>query len=319
MNIVYMGTPEFACGPLAELYESEHTIKAVVTGQDKPVGRSKKPQPTAVKKQAEEFGLPVLTPKSLKSESFFEAMKEIAPDLIVVVAFRILPERIFSLPKYGSMNIHGSLLPKYRGAAPIQWALINGEKETGLTSFLLKSKVDTGDIILQQNTKIEDNENFDSLYSRLSEMAGPFLLNSIKQIESTEFTPTRQSETEASPAPKLQPEDALVDFGAPAETVHNFIRGLSTKPGAYTFFRGKKIKIYSSCLADSIPDSSSEPGSILTAKSTLLVRCDNSVIELTELAPEGKKPMDGRSFMNGYRPEAGESFEKIYPPKSGKG
>ncbi len=310
MNIVYMGTPEFACCPLAALYESEHTIKAVVTGPDKPLGRSKKLQPTAVKKQAQQFGLPVLTPESLKSDSFYEKLKEIAPDLIVVVAFRILPERIFTLPGSGSMNIHGSLLPKYRGAAQIQWALIKGEKETGLTSFLLKSKVDTGDIILQQETKIDDNENFDSLYSRLSEMAGPFLLNSIKEIKSSEFTPSRQDETEASPAPKLRPEDALIDFGAPAESVHNFIRGLSTKPGAYTFFRGRKIKIYSSRLVDNIPDSSADPGSILPAKSTLKVKCDESVIELTKLVPEGKKPMDGRSFMNGYRPQVGESFEK---------
>ena len=145
-----MGTPEFACASLCALHESRHNLLAVVTGPDKPAGRGKNLRPTAVRRQAEEFGLPVLTPTSLKSEAFHAEMSQLNPDLIVVVAFRILPESIFTLPKFGSLNIHGSLLPKYRGAAPIQWAIINGEKETGLTSFLLKSKVDTGDIFKQK-------------------------------------------------------------------------------------------------------------------------------------------------------------------------
>ncbi|MCH8981968.1 methionyl-tRNA formyltransferase [candidate division KSB1 bacterium] len=309
MNIVYMGTPEFACAPLTALHNSEHKIAAVVTGPDKPAGRGKNLRPTAVKQQAEQFGLPVLTPESLKSEEFYQELKEIAPDLIVIVAFRILPERIFSLPKFGSLNIHGSILPKYRGAAPIQWALINGEKETGLSSFLLKSKVDTGDIILQQKTNIDDNENFDSLYNRLSEMAGPFLLDSIKKIESKDFKPVSQDESLSTPAPKLKSSDALIDFEKSAVKVHNLIRGLATRPGAFTFFRGKKVKVYSSRLSDKTPENSAQPGSILSDKSELLVQCDESVLELTQLLPEGKKVMDGRSFINGYRPESGESFD----------
>ncbi len=305
-----MGTPEFACASLAALQNSEHTIAAVVTGPDKPTGRGKNLRPTAIKQQAEQFGLPVLMPESLKSEDFYQELKELAPDLIVIVAFRILPERIFALPKYGSLNIHASLLPKYRGAAPIQWALINGDKETGLSSFLLKSKVDTGDIILQQKTKIDDNENFDSLYNRLSQMAGPFLLDSIKKIESKDFKPVRQDESLSTPAPKLKSSDALIDFEKSALKVHNLIRGLATRPGAFTFFRGKKVKVYASKLSDKTSESSAQPGSIMSDKSELLVQCDQSVLELTRLLPEGKKVMDGRSFINGYRPESGESFVK---------
>ena len=304
-----MGTPEFACAPLTALQNSEHTIVAVVTGPDKPAGRGKNLRASAVKEQAEQFGLPVLTPESLKSEEFYQELKKIAPDLIVIVAFRILPERIFSLPKFGSINIHGSILPKYRGAAPIQWALINGEKETGLSSFLLKSKVDTGDIILQQKTNIDDKENFDSLYNRLSQMAGPFLLDSIKKIESKDFKPARQDESLSTPAPKLKSSDALINFEKSAVKVHNLIRGLATRPGAFTFFRGKKIKVYASQLSDKTPENSAQPGSILSDKSQLLVQCDESVLELTRLLPEGKREMDGRSFLNGYRPESGESFD----------
>lgn len=304
-----MGTPEFACAPLAALYSSEHRIAAVVTGPDKAAGRGKNLRATAVKQQAEKFGLPVLRPESLKSEDFYQELKEIAPDLIVIVAFRILPERIFAMPKFGSLNIHGSLLPKYRGAAPIQWALINGDKETGLTSFLLKSKVDAGDIILQQKTNIDDNENFDSLYNRLSQMAGPFLLDSIRKIESEDFKPVRQDESLSTPAPKLKSDDALIDFEKSALKVHNLIRGLATRPGAFTFFREKKVKVYASKLSDKTCESSAQPGSILSDKSELLVQCDQSLLELTRLLPEGKKVMDGRSFINGYRPESGESFD----------
>ena len=304
-----MGTPKFACAPLTALQNSQHRIAAVVTGPDKPAGRGKNLRPTAVKEQAEQFGLPVITPESLKSEEFYQELIEIAPDLIVIVAFRILPERIFGLPKFGSLNIHGSLLPKYRGAAPIQWALINGEKETGLSSFLLKSEVDTGDIILQQKTKIDDNENFDSLYNRLSQMAGQFLLDSIKKIESKDFKPARQDESLSTPAPKLKSSDALIDFEKSAVKVHNLIRGLATRPGAFTFFRSKKVKVYASKLSDKTFDISAQPGSILSDKSELLVQCGESLLELTRLLPEGKKEMDGRSFINGYRPESGESFD----------
>ena len=305
-----MGTPEFAVPALGALSQSRHQIAAVVTGEDKPSGRGKKVQPTPVRQKAQELGLTVITPKSLKSDELYEQIKAIQPDLIVVIAFRILPQALFELPKYGTINIHGSLLPKYRGAAPIHWAIINGEKETGLTSFFLKKKVDTGDMILQDRIKIENDDTYDSLSQRMSEMAGPFLLKTIDLIESGKVELKNQDDKQASPAPKLVAENCMVDFGFPASNVNNFIRGLSTTPGAYTYFRNQKIKLYKSRLPENGFNSAGETGSIISDKSRLLVKCAKAAIELLEVVPEGRKAMDGRSFVNGFRPQAGEIFGK---------
>lgn len=309
-----MGTPEFARKPLAYLHNSEHEILAVVTGPDERSGRGGKFMPTAVRQEAERLSLAVHTPTSLKDEGFCQSLKAYRPDLIVVVAFKILPERLFTLPRLGSINVHASLLPKYRGAAPIHWALINGEKETGLTSFSLKKKVDTGDIILQESVTIADDENFDSLSARLSKLAGPFLLKTLDLIEKGRVSPRPQQEEQATPAPKITPSDAMIDFGFPAERVKNFVRGLSSQPGAYTFFRGKKIKIlacsvhYSSGQA---PGAAARPGTILEDKRALLVHCAESIVEVLTLLPEGKRQMDGVSFLNGFKPKPGECFGEI--------
>ncbi|HEX2897015.1 MAG TPA: methionyl-tRNA formyltransferase [candidate division Zixibacteria bacterium] len=311
MKIVYMGTPQFAVPALGALSKSKHQIACVVTGEDKPSGRGKKVQSTPVKLKARELGLSVITPISLKSDEFYEELKAIKPDLIVVIAFRILPERIFELPKFGTINIHGSLLPKYRGAAPIHWAIINGEKETGLTSFFLKKKVDTGDMILQEKTKISEDDTYDTLSERMSEMAGPFLVRTIDLIESGQVKLMKQDEKQASPAPKLTPENCQVDFGFPAENVHNFIRGLSTTPGAYTYFRDQKIKLYQSRLPENTVTNAADSGTILPDKARLLVKCAQSAVELLEVVPEGRKPMDGRSFINGFQPKNGEMMGKI--------
>jgi methionyl-tRNA formyltransferase len=310
MKIVYMGTPEFAVPALGALAQSQHQIAAVVAGEDKPSGRGKKIQPTPVKLKAQELGLTVLTPKSLKSDELFDQLKAIKPDLIVVIAFRILPERLFEIPKSGTINIHGSLLPKYRGAAPIHWAIINGEKETGLSSFFLKKKVDTGDMILQEKIKIENDDTYDSLSRRMSEMSGPFLLKTIDLIESGKLTLSAQDDKQASPAPKLIAENCMIDFGFPATNVHNFIRGLSTTPGAYTFFRDQKIKLYKSRLPENGFAGAGDSGAIIPDKSRLLVKCAKAAIELLEVVPEGRNAMDGRSFINGFRPQAGEIFGK---------
>lgn len=295
---------------LGALSQSKHRIAAVVTGEDKPSGRGKKVQPTPVKLKAQELGLTVLTPKSLQGDGLFDQLFGLEPDVIVVIAFRILPERLFQLAKEGAFNVHASLLPKYRGAAPIHWALINGEKETGLTSFFLKKKVDTGDIILQQKIKINDNDDYDSLSSRISQLAGSFVLETLNIIESGSLTLTEQDEKLASPAPKLTPENCMIDFGFPSQNVHNFIRGLSTTPGAYTFFRDQKIKLYQSRLPENDSESPFDSGTIIPDKSRLLVKCAKSAIELLEVVPEGRKAMDGLSFINGFRPKAGETFGK---------
>lgn len=311
MKIVYMGTPAFACPTLEHLHRSRHEILAVVTGPDKPSGRGKKLQPTEVADAAERLRYNTLKPASLKDDDLYENLKALEPDLIVVVAFRILPKKLFSLPRLGSINIHASLLPRYRGAAPINWALINGETETGLTSFVLKKKVDTGDIVLQQKVAIEGDDNFDSLYKRLADLAGPFAIESIEKLEQGKFSPAPQDNSMATGAPKISPFDALIDFGFPAARVRDFVRGLSTRPGAYTWFRGKKLKIMACRVADNSGEPGTRPGTILNTKKILLVQCADSAIEIASLIPEGKKQMDGASFLNGFKPQAGEVLGEV--------
>lgn len=308
MKLVYMGTPEFARVPLTHLVQSRHTVLAVVTGQDKAVGRGRTMMPTPVKTEADRLGLPVFTPRTLKSKQLREDLAALRADLFVVVAFRILPESLFSVPTLGSINVHGSLLPKYRGAAPINWALINGETETGLSAFFLKPTVDTGDVIAQQRISIEPEETFDELYLRMAAAAGPFLVDTLDRLESGSLKPVPQNDSRASAAPKLTPEDGLIDFGFPGRLVVNFVRGLSSKPGAYTWFRGRKIKILGARQAEEAVGQDIRPGTILPHKKRLLVACANSAVELTRLVPEGKKEMDGVSFINGMRPEAGALF-----------
>jgi methionyl-tRNA formyltransferase len=304
MRIVFMGTPVFARRPLEYLQNnSRHEITAVVTGPDKPAGRGLKLIPTAVKSAAAELGLPVYTPEKLKDESFIRKMKEIEADLFVVVAFRILPGELFIIPRYGSINLHGSLLPKYRGAAPINWAIINGETETGLTAFFLKKKVDTGDIIYQEKVEIGPEETFDELYLRMSDMAGPVIEKTLDLIETGNVQPIAQDESLASPAPKITPFGCMIDWGFPSRNVVNFVRGLSSVPGAYTYFRKKKMKILRARMADSFSAEKPRPGQIIKDKHKLLVASADGIIEILELLPEGKSKMSGSHFLRGYRPQ----------------
>lgn len=307
-----MGTPAFACKPLMALHNSSrHEVVAVVTGDDKRRGRGRATDHTEVCEVAHELGLPVLKPKTLKSSKLYDQMAELEPDLFVVVAFRILPERLFTLPKHGAINLHASLLPKYRGAAPINWALINGETETGLTSFFLKKSVDTGNMILQEKIAIDETDNYDSLAAKMSDIAGPFLLRTLDLIEQPDFEPQVQKDQLATPAPKLTPEGAMIDFGFPAEKVNNFVRGLSSRPGACTTFRDMKVKILAGQRVGTTVTENIRPGSVLADKKRLLIQCAGSVIEIRSLIPQGKKEMDGRSFINGFRPEPGELFGEV--------
>lgn len=299
-----MGTPEFARRPLEYLYHSaRHEIVAVVTGPDKPAGRGRRMISTAVKQTAEGLNLPVLTPQSLKDNKFIEEIKSVGADIFVVVAFRILPEKLFTIPPYGSINLHGSLLPKYRGAAPINWAIINGEKETGLTTFFLKKMVDTGNIIYQEKIAIGEDETYDELYIRMAELAGPVIEKTLDLIQAGKAEPVEQDEGLATPAPKLTPFDGLIDWGFPAENVVNFIRGLSTVPGAYTTFRGKKLKIFKARKVDIDTGAKSRPGQVLDDKRKLLVAVSGGVVEILDLLPEGKKRMTGEQFIRGYHPD----------------
>ncbi len=310
MNVVFMGTPEFARANLAALCNSNHRVVAVVTGADKPVGRRRRLSPTVVRTEAEKHGLPVLMPESLKIPALRDQLSAFEADLFVVAAFRILPESLFALPRFGSINVHASLLPKYRGAAPINWALINGETETGLTSFYLKKKVDTGDLILQQKIRIADNDTFDTLHARLCELTGPFLLKTLDLVEKGEATAIAQSDSEATAAPKIHPAEAEIDFSQPAFRVRNFVRGMATRPGAYTYFRGNKLKVHACAVAEGVSVDRLPLGAVVPGQKRLLVRCGEGVLELLKVVPAGRKEMDGSSFVNGFRPQAGEVLAK---------
>ncbi|SYZ72671.1 Methionyl-tRNA formyltransferase [Candidatus Zixiibacteriota bacterium] len=307
MKVVFMGTPEFARRPLEHLYKNTgHDVVAVITGPDKPTGRGQKLTPTPVKETALALDIPVLTPDSLGDSGFLEKISLFRADIFVVVAFRILPEALFSIPRHGSINLHGSLLPKYRGAAPINWALINGETETGLSTFFLKKKVDTGDLIYQEKIAIGPEETFDELYLRMSTMAGPVLGRTLDLIESGRVTPIRQDNSLATPAPKLAPYDCTIDWGFPALNVINFIRGLSSVPGAFTYFRGKKLKILRAKPYSEPLPAKYEPGQIIPGKRRLLTAVAAGAVEITELVPEGKAKITGAEFVRGYRPEERE-------------
>lgn len=306
-----MGTPEFARRPLAHLCDSRHEVIAVVTGPDKVAGRGHKLIQTPVRQEAERRNLPVLTPASLKSEALYESLSRIEPELFVVIAFRILPEKLFGLPKNGAINIHASLLPQYRGAAPINWAIINGETETGLTSFFLKREVDTGDMIAQEKTIITPDDNYDSLAGKLRELAGPFLVRTLDLIEQGDRKPIPQDDRRASLAPKLTPDNTMIDFGFPAPLVRNFVRGLSSKPAAYTTFRGAKMKVLACEVVDGTGESGRRPGSIISDKKRLLVQCRDSVVQLTRIVPSGKSEMDGTAFLNGVRLNPDELLGEI--------
>jgi len=304
-----MGTPEFALPSLELLLKSQHQIGGVVTQPDKPKGRGLKLSPSAVKEFAEEHNLKVLTPADLKSEEFYQALNELKPDLITVVAFRILPEKIFSLPPSGTINLHASLLPKYRGAAPINWAIINGEKITGVSTFFIQKKVDTGELILQRRAEISPEETLGELSLKLSRIGAKLLLETIDLIEKGEVKTYPQSDLEASLAPKITEEICKIDWSKSAEKINNLIRGLSPHPGAFTFFRGKLLKVYKA-EAESKEVSSAEFGKIIKAdqKNGILVQTQSGVLRLKELQLEGKKKLAAEEFLRGYRIEISEKL-----------
>lgn len=299
MNIVFMGTPEFAVPSLEILFNSHHNILAVVTAPDKPKGRGQKVNQSEIKKFALEKSIEIIQPENLKDPEFANYLKELSPELIVVVAFRILPKSIFKIPKYGSINLHASLLPKYRGAAPINWAIINGERETGVTTFFLQEKVDTGNIILQKNTNIAAEDTAGTLHDKLKILGAKAILETVTIVdENGEDTPViKQSSREASAAPKIFREDCEINFIKPVEEVYNFIRGLSPYPGAYTIYNGKNLKILKT--VKSRWDSLKGPGRFIIKEGKLYVSTLNEFLEITELQIEGKKKMVTAEFLNG--------------------
>jgi len=297
MRIVFMGSPDFAIPSLEKLYQSDHDIVSVVSNVDKRRGRGGDTSPTAVKKKALELDLPVIEVKELDDPDFYEKLKALDADLFVVVAFRILPPNILELPAEGAINLHASLLPKYRGAAPIHWAIINGEEKTGCTVFFLDEQVDTGNIIRQSETSIGPNETTGDVYKRLKKLGSELLVESIDEIGQGTYELQPQDDTKATPASKLFTDDCKIDFDQPVEQVHNKIRGLSPFPTAWAELDDLKFNIYRSEIG---PSKKVAAGQLEMSGDDLIVGCKTGTLILKEVQLQGKRRMSGKDFMNGY-------------------
>ncbi len=306
MNIIFMGNPEFAVPSLKAIVDAGYEVSAVVTNKDEPQGRGLRVLSPAVKGAADQLGLPVIQVSSPKEPGFVEKLKTIAPQVIVVVAFRILPPEVYSVAKLGTFNLHASLLPKYRGAAPVNWAIINGERETGVTTFFLDDKVDTGKIILQKETQIGENETAGDLLSRLSLIGSEAVVETLEKIGAGDVPLMEQVGLQSTKAPKINKEDCLVDWSKPASTIHNLIRGFSPEPGAYTFLGQKTIKMFRSRLA--AERSVDLPGTVTIVNDRFLVACSDKMVEIVELQLEGKKKLSSAEFLRGARIESGVSL-----------
>ncbi|MBI1803089.1 MAG: methionyl-tRNA formyltransferase [Ignavibacteriae bacterium] len=307
MRIVFMGTPEFAIPSLNILVENRYQIAAVVTVPDKPAGRGQVMTPSPVKEFALAHRLAVLQPEQLKDPAFIMQLRTLAPDLFIVVAFRILPFEVFMIPRCGAFNLHASLLPKYRGAAPINWAIINGEKETGVTTFLLQQSVDTGGVILQARVPINEDETAGELHDRLAEVGAEIVLHTVRLIETGKASPKPQDNLLAIPAPKIFKEHCRVDWTKSAAEVHNFIRGLSPRPAAFTCYDATFLKLYRSRRA--VAHGNGSPGEIVCADTKLIVNTGDGAIEIVELQQEGKRRLPAAEFLRGYPLQLGKKFQ----------
>jgi len=309
MQIVFMGTSPFALPALEALIQSKHTLSLVISQPDRPRGRGKKLSPTPVKEKALELGLPVVTPEKIKEiEKEIRAMN---PELIVVVSFgQILPKSTLEIPTLGSLNIHPSLLPKYRGAAPLQRALMRGERETGVTIMWMNERLDAGDIFLQEKTPVHSEETYGELHDRLAVEGAKLLIKALDMLEMGERIAIPQNEEEATYAPPIKKEETRLAWARPAEELHNLIRGLSPVPGATLPGPKGPVKILRTRVVE---DASGQPGEILEAhpkKGTLVVACKEGALEILQIQPPGKKAMDAASFVRGYQPKAGEVWQE---------
>ena len=304
LRIVFMGTPEFAVASLDALVKAGCNIVGVITAPDKPAGRGMQLQQSAVKKYAVEHNLHVLQPEKLKNPDFLTELKSLHADLQIVVAFRMLPEVVWNMPPMGSVNLHGSLLPQYRGAAPINWAVINGEKETGATTFKLKHEIDTGDILMQQSFAIGENDTAGEVHDTMKEIGAVVLVKTVKGLADGALKEQQQTTNNKQQtllhAPKIFTDTCKIDFTKTVEEVHNLIRGLSPFPGAFTTLNGKMLKIYKS--EKELTNTNCEPGIYKSdGKTFLKFACTNGFILVKELQLEGKKKMMVEDFLRGYR------------------
>ena len=300
MNIVYMGTPDFAVSPLENILKSGHTVSGVFTQPDKPKGRKYILTPPPVKECALKYSIPVYQPNSLKDGTALEILQQIHPDVIVVVAYgKILPKEILTLPPYGCINVHASLLPKYRGAGPIQWAVLNGERVTGVTTMYMAEGLDTGDMLMKMETKIGENETAGQLHDRLSVMGADLIVRTLTALENGTLTPEKQDDALSSYAPMLTKELCKIDWSNSAQKIHNQIRGLNSWPIAAANVNGKKVKIFTSHIYE--PLSENETVGKVLSVSPLVIACAKGSLTVEEIQPDGKKKMNASDFVRGYR------------------
>ncbi|MGE8421894.1 MAG: methionyl-tRNA formyltransferase [Sphingobacterium siyangense] len=304
MRIIFMGTPDFAVASLKALIQSGEQVVAVVTVPDKPAGRGQKIHESAVKIFATQHNIPLLQPVKLRDEAFLDELKSFQADLQVVVAFRMLPEIVWNMPKFGTINVHASLLPQYRGAAPINHAIINGEKESGVTTFLLQHEIDTGNILLSKKVAIKETDNAGDLHDNLMVAGAETLLQTIQQLKAGTLQPKPQEvllTTEPlKHAPKIFKEDCKINWDQPTAQVYNFIRGLSPYPAAFTLLNDKVLKIYST--EKELVNTATIPGTIETDKKSFLkIAAQDGYIVISDLQLEGKKRMNVVDFLKGYR------------------
>lgn len=301
MRIAFMGTPDFAVDCLRALAESEHEVVGVFCQPDKPVGRKQELTPPDVKVEALKHNLPVFQPVSLRNGKGVEILEEIKPDLVIVVAYgKILPDEFLTFPKYGCINIHASILPKYRGASPIHFAVLNGDKETGVTSMQMDSGLDTGDILLVKKAEIGINDTTEKMYEILAPLGAQVLMETIDLLEKGMLSPVKQDDSQATKVGLLSKDMSPIDWTKSAFEIHNKIRGLYSWPGASTTLNGKTLKIHSSVL--STKKGHNNPGEVIDTNGTIVVSCgDGNCVELTVIQLEGKKRMDSSAFLNGYQ------------------
>ncbi len=306
MKLVYMGTPQFAVRPLLALIEAGHAIAGVVTRIDKPAGRGRTLASPPVKTEAEKLGLVVYQPKRVREPEFMETLARLELDAIVVAAYgQILPPAILDLPRYGCINIHASLLPAYRGAAPINWSIVRGDRETGITIMHMDAGMDTGGVLMQERVPIDSDDTAGTLAEKLSALGAKLIVKALPLVEAGALKPAAQDNSRATLAPPLKKEEGLIDWTLPAVDIHNRVRGLSPWPGAYTFLDGSLIKIIKTV----IMPGRGEPGVLNAGGGMLNVGTGRDVLGIVTIQPAGKRPMSSTEFLRGHRGIEGKKFE----------
>jgi methionyl-tRNA formyltransferase len=302
LRIVFMGTPDFAVTILKHLVENNYNIVGVITATDKPAGRGRKLNESAVKKYALSKELTILQPRNLKNTAFHHEIEELKVDLQIIVAFRMLPKAVWKMPNLGTFNLHASLLPAYRGAAPIHWAIINGEIKTGVTTFFIDDKIDTGEIILQKEIAVNSDETVGSLHDKLMFLGAELVKETVDLISEGSITTKKQPELEEKSAPKLNPENTKIDWSDSLDNIYNKIRGLNPFPAAWTSIKNDKEEITAKIYAirKEINEHHYKVGRIITSKKELKVAVKNGFIIIDEIKVSGKKKMDAKSLLNGY-------------------